>query len=123
MTDTGLLAAELQAYYREHGSWEGVEALLSEGARQGPWHPAWMESMMGRGANAMTGMMNPVLVLTDDRGRVVADTSAPPSIASADLAEAQPLVVDGRTVGYLLARTPEGRTLSTDLIFRVNRAI
>ncbi len=123
MTDAGLLAAELQAYYREHGGWEGVQSLLITNGGMGPGHPMWMEGMMGRGRNAMAGMMNPVLILTDEDGRVVAGHRAQAVLSTIELAEAQPVVVDGRAVGFLVVRSPEGRTLSTDLIFRVNRAI
>lgn len=121
MTDVGLLAAELQAYYREHEGWDGVQALLATGGAMA--HGMGMESMMGHGHGAMMGMMNPVLVLADERGRVLAGPRTLIVLSGTDLAEAQPLVVDGRTVGYLLVRSPEGRTSSTDLIFRVNRAI
>jgi len=121
MTDAGLLAAELQAYYREHQGWDGVQALLATGGAMA--HGMGMEDMMGRGRGAMAGMMNPVLVLADERGRVLAGPQTLTALSGTDLAEAQPLVVDGRTVGYLLVRSPEGRTSSTDLIFRVNRAI
>lgn len=119
MTDAGLLAAELQTYYREHGGWDGVQALLTPGSAMGHG----MVGMMGRGHGAMAGMMNPVLVLLDPRGRVVAGPRTVTTLSATELAEAQPLVVDGRTVGYLLVRSPEGRVPSTDLIFRVNRAI
>ncbi len=121
MTDSGLLAAELQRFYRENGSWDGAASLLAGAGGIG--HGMGTEGMMRHGPGAMAGMMNPVLILADERGRVLVGPRPQTVLSGSELAEAQPLVVDGRIVGYLLVRSAEGQTPSTDLLFRVNRAI
>ena len=61
------LASDLEAYYQEHGSWQGAEVLLNmpgmagHGAGQGAG-----QGMMGAG-----GMMSQGLVLADASGAVV----------------------------------------------------
>jgi two-component system OmpR family sensor kinase/two-component system sensor histidine kinase BaeS len=99
----GGLADRLAGYYAAHGSWEGVGALLE--ASPGPG----MGMGMGHGQGAMMGG----LVLADAQGRVVADPAglAGESLSRAERASALPIVVEGRSVGYLLAHTTRGAAL------------
>ena len=86
------LANTLADYYRLHGSWEGVEAVLpaTSGRHSGRGHP-------------------PHIVLADDEGRVVVGTSQTPPgsrLDEHDLALAVPIRVDGRVVGHLIFVPP-----------------
>jgi len=87
------LARSLAEYYREHGSWDGVERILPStvGRHTGRGHP-------------------PLVILADEHGRVVIGTpSLPPGsrLDSQKLREAVPILVDGRVVGYLIL-VPQG---------------
>lgn len=113
----GGLAGQLTDYYAAQGSWAGVETLFANqpGPGQGP----------GRGM--MRG--GPGLVLADASGRVVyAARSAAPleRLDRADLASATPLVVDGQTIGYLLALAPGRNELTQQaqhFLNQVNQAL
>jgi two-component system OmpR family sensor kinase len=101
------LAERLAAYYAAEGSWEGVEALLE--ASQG----AGMGMGMGHGQRYGQGMMGGV-ALADVEGRVLADPTGVASgttLSPGERGAALPVVVEGRTVGYLLARTARGAAL------------
>lgn len=116
MTDAPSLAGELAAYYREQGSWQGVEALF---AGRLPAH------MGGQGALGMMRRMTAGLTLADPGGRVLASNlaRAPARLPAARAAEALPIVVDGRTVGLLLVESaPAGAAESADLVARVLRS-
>lgn len=116
-TDAGL-AQQLAGYYRGHGSWEGVEAILDDG--QG----------MGR-------MMGQQMILADAQGRVVADNAGVrvgQILPEADLAAGVVIEVGGERIGTLLARGGMmmgggmmggtiGGEAERDLLARVNRAI
>jgi len=105
------LAAGLVSYYRERRSWEGVQTALPTiapaiGAPQGAGHGAG-----GRGAGpAMHGNADAWgFRVADAQGHVVADAGASTSqglsadqVSRANLAQALPLSLDGRTVGYLV---------------------
>lgn len=84
----------LEAYYREHGSWEGVEQILEP-----PGHRA------GRGPS---GMMGQRLRLAAPDGTVLVDTTGQTTgarLSRSELEAAFPLRSGLRTVGYLL---PQG---------------
>lgn len=97
------LADQLEEYYRQNQSWDGVEVLLeaflaSPGGGMGnrPEHAG--QGMMAR-------MMGSDLLLADAEGAVVADTSGTrlsESLSEAELDLALPLKSGWKTVGYLL---------------------
>jgi signal transduction histidine kinase len=117
MTGTDGLAGELEDYYRQNGSWQGVEALLDS--------PGHGQGMMG-GGNGQ-GMMGQRLRIADRDGKIVADssTAAPTGEMTAGERDASiELKVDDQVVGYLL---PEGgmgfnRGDEQFLVARLNRA-
>jgi len=93
---------QLAAYYAANGSWTGAEALLPQAPGSGP-RPG-----RGPGQGAGGPPWNS-LALADAEGRIVADpgrltTSA--TLSARQRAEALPIVVAGRPVGYLLADPP-----------------
>jgi signal transduction histidine kinase len=100
--DSQGLVAELEGYYQGHGSWAGVETILSAQANA---------SGAGSGMHGGQGMMGQRLRLADADGNLVADSaggpadSQPGGVLSADEMErAVSLVYQGETVGYLLAQ-------------------
>lgn len=92
------LVNDLEEYYAQHGSWQGVEALLDSPHGQG-YGPG--------GGMGMGAMMGQHLQVADASGRLVADSNdANPTgqLSMADLQSAIPLVDSKGTVtGYLLA--------------------
>jgi two-component system OmpR family sensor kinase/two-component system sensor histidine kinase BaeS len=118
MVGSDELAAQLQEYYAQHGSWEGVESLLGASGRgqgQGMMH--------GQGQGMMMGQR---LRLADSSGTVIADTSAAPSgkLSADEKSVAIPLKVNGRTVGYLSWRGGMAFTAADQsfLLSRLTRA-
>jgi hypothetical protein len=92
------LATSLENFYRTNGSWNGVQSMFNF-PRAGP--------------TGMGGMMNQRLLLTDASGSVVADTQGAGTgnvLAPSELAASIPLIVDGRTVGYLFSVNGMGFT-------------
>lgn len=86
MTTDAAMAQELAGYYRGHGSWEGVRALL--------------ESNHGMG-----GMMDQRLIVADSQGRVVGDTLdalTGDTLSESDLANGSAIEVDGARMGTLI---------------------
>lgn len=105
------LVADLEAYYRVNGSWQGAESLIVV-----PGHD------MGMGA----GMMRQHLRLLDLHRNILVDStlSGPGGkLAEADLVGAIPLSAGGRVVGYLLPEGGVGFTGGdqTNLLRRLNR--
>ena len=92
------LVNDLEQYYAQHGSWQGVEALLDSphGQGNGPGGGAGMGAMMGQR-----------LQVADASGRLVADSNdANPTgqLPMTELQSAIPLVDSkGTVIGYLLA--------------------
>jgi two-component system, OmpR family, sensor histidine kinase BaeS len=122
MTQVDTLASTLEEYYRENGSWEGVESVLLPGAgnRRGL-------GGMGLAGQGMSGMMNLRLRLADQDGQVLVDTNgASPSttLSRAEQRTAQPLRANVRIIGYLLVETGMGMTgdAGNFLLTRLNRA-
>jgi len=103
MLDSGELAATLQGYYAENGSWSGVESLFTGPGRRYGWGQG------GQGMGPMHGMMmggaQQRLRLADQSGALIFDSQNGnvPRLTEAELAASQPLQVRGQTVGYLLA--------------------
>jgi signal transduction histidine kinase len=114
------LVADLQDYYTQYGSWQGVGSVIG-GAGRGQGQGQGM--MHGQGQGMMMGQR---LRLADYQGMVVADTTAPPAgeLSGAEKDAAIPINVDGRTVGYLswqggMAFTAADQTF---LVSRLTRA-
>ena len=116
MTDSALLAEDLAAYYRLHGSWEGVAPLLADSA---PWN-----RMMGRMG---LGPANPMLAevsLAEPGGRIIAGVLPRGRLLSAaDLSAGTPIRVGQQVVGVLLVSSPSVSSLAEDLITRLTRGI
>ncbi len=96
------LVGSLETFYAGHGNWSGVETILG-GSTPG------MGMGRGMGAGMQHGMGN--LTLTDAAGTVVFSrrTDLPATLSRAELADAVPLEVGGKTVGYLHF-LPPGKT-------------
>lgn len=116
MTDQGLLARDLAAYYRGRGGWEGVEAILGSLRLPRGWMPHG--GMMG-------GMMAPTIHLLAPDGSLIA-ASGPggvPLPLPLGASDGEPIVVDGQTIGVLHVDTGGDPPLEADLLRRVNRGI
>lgn len=118
MTTEAGLVQELAAYFRGRGSWEGVQAVLD-------------------GDNGMGSMMGQRLMVVDDRGQVVADTSNQQlgqTLSNDQLAAGTVISVAGQQVGTLLGQggmggmaggtiaAPDQNAVNA-LLARMNRAI
>jgi len=79
------LADSAADYYREHGSWKGVETLM-DGARS-----TLFPGSGGRGA----------LLLLDANGALVYSSVAPERLPPISARPGRPIVIDGKTVGHL----------------------
>lgn len=90
------LVVSLADLYARAGSWDGAAALLQAAAQDGRGR--------GRGAGAAREAL-PMRLVDAQSGRVVADVAGQTVgtiVTSDELAGAQPIVVAGETVGYLL---------------------
>lgn len=110
------LQTSLEDYYANHGSWVGVESLLGASQTHGRG--------MGQGQG---GMMSQRFWVADPQGVIVVDSAATAvgtALTDSQLEAATPLVVDGKTVGYLLAQGGMGYTQGdeTFLLTRLNQA-
>ena len=95
------LADDLAAYYRQNGSWDGVNAVIAASDTAG----------MGRGRGAMNGMGAAMrgataVTLANAAGTVVYGDGAGQLLPAVDRAQAQIIAVNGATVGYLLVISP-----------------
>jgi signal transduction histidine kinase len=105
-------ALRLTTYYAENGSWEGVSAIIAEGRGQ------------GRG-----GRGGPPLRLADGAGQVILNTvddQLGQRLSEDELAQGEPIVVDGQRVGTLLLGGPGAVSLSQaeqTFLNRVQRAL
>ncbi len=91
------LPAQLADYYGQHGSWEGVAALL-DSADTNSGH-----GMMGGGRGMRGGH---TLSLGDRNGMLVYPSATGEYLDQADLDLALPINWQGQTVGYLLMHMP-----------------
>lgn len=104
----------LAAYYAENGSWDGVS-------------PSVVADRRGSGQGGGGG--GPPLRLADADGRVVLDTTGGQVgqyLSASELAQAEPIVVDGQQVGVLLVGGYGTASLSQaeqDFLERVQRAL
>ena len=99
----------LATLYADQGSWAGAEALLTL-----PRGAGGMGMGHGQGMGQGMGALRSSLALADADGRVVADPTGlvtHPTLSASEQAEALPILVAGRTVGYLLVRSTGGTTL------------
>jgi signal transduction histidine kinase len=119
MTDSSLLAEDMAAYYRLHGSWEGVGPLLSSPS---PWN-----RMMGRmglrpGVAGGNDARVTEVTLSSPDGHVLAGDLPPGRrLSPADLSTGTPIVVDNRTVGVLLVSGESTSSIGESLIGRLSR--
>jgi signal transduction histidine kinase len=121
------LAPTLADYYAQGNSWQGVAALLASAAPAG----GAGRGMMGRGGLMAGGMMaTDAIILADESGLVVADTSGSlvgQRLSASVLAGGVPVIANGRTVGTLLVdSTAQGMPgistpLEQDFLAAINR--
>jgi len=110
------LAADLEIYYQAQGSWQGVESILHSGG-------AGMQ-----GAGHGNGMMGQRLILADNEGQILVDTTGNRSgdtlTASEQDASVQLKNKAGKIIGYLLANGGMGYSNAAQkpLITRLNQA-
>lgn len=119
MVEVDQLVADLETHYRTYGSWQGVENVLQA------WFPERGHGAGGMGQGGM--MMNQRLRLANGDGNLLLDSANSAvlgEITQAELDAAIPIVVRGKTVGYLLAEGGMGfnRTDETFLLSRLSRA-
>jgi two-component system OmpR family sensor kinase len=89
------LVAQLADYYAQHGSWNGVQALVGES-----------ETMGGRGMmRGATGGAGRRIVVADAQGQVVADSTGATGdqLPASQLTRGAPIMVSGQRVGTLIA--------------------
>ncbi len=101
------LVDQLAAYYRQNGSWRGVETVFAGFSGAGGRGRGMGGTGSGRGGG-------PSLMLADAGGRIVYDeqgTSAGQTLSPAERANGVGIQVDGSTVGYLLAVAPGASSL------------
>ncbi len=123
MVEVDSLVEDLEAYYRAAGSWDGVESLLPGGG-QGQVRG---QGAQNQGLGSMAMMHNQRLLLADQAGEVLVDTSgtaAGTTLSQAELDAAQPLRAGGRVAGYLQVESGMMMTgaAGSFLLARLNRA-
>ncbi len=110
------LVEQLVAYYRQAGSWQGLQAIAMR-----------VPSRMGR-----LGYLRAPVALADANGRVTLGTrrfALNQQLSRNELRQALPIEVDGQTVGYVLVDMPAAvmervpPALEADFLRRVNQAI
>jgi signal transduction histidine kinase len=107
------MATELENYYQEHDTWEGVQSIFN---------------LSHAGVQGMGGMMNQRLILADTNGTVLFGTGSGntgTSLTPSELAVAIPLKVNGNTVGFLFSTGGMGITAANQqaLLYRLNRGV
>jgi signal transduction histidine kinase len=121
--------AQVVADYLERtGSWEGVESVLIDASSdRGIGGGRGRGPMMGMGMGG--DLADTRFLIVDDQGRVIVDTEGTLVGESMDVdyqEHGAPIVIDGRTLGTLLATTVDlsGRSeLERRFIDSVNRAV
>ncbi|MBN1565843.1 MAG: HAMP domain-containing histidine kinase, partial [Anaerolineae bacterium] len=120
----GVSAADLEAYYAEHGAWAGVESLLpgpkgqgGSGNGQGAGNgQGGSGGQQGRGASIIIADLDQMIVASNDQTLVgtYLDTGAYPKIIA--------LAVNGEQIGLLVQETPSTVALGeaeTDFLSRM----
>ncbi|MCB9420150.1 MAG: HAMP domain-containing protein [Ardenticatenaceae bacterium] len=119
-----LLAPTLAEYYRSNGRWDGVELVLASGGM--------MErgGMMGGGMMGgldMWQMMGLRVLVVDENGRIIADSSGDMTGTQLDsniLADGTPILLDDQQIGTVLVTNLEQTTTQNEqFLWQVNRAI
>jgi len=125
MTDSGLLASELAAYYQGRGSWDGVDAVLGAGARRWQMRSDLMHGGPAQGGAGMAGMMTPLLTLADSGGRVIAGPGIPEgaTLTQDQIRSGTAIRLGEEVVGILYVAGESDFSAGADLIQRVNRVI
>jgi two-component system OmpR family sensor kinase/two-component system sensor histidine kinase BaeS len=109
------IVSTLEDYYRQNGSWDGIDALLP-----------MARGMMGKGQH-MNGMMGQQRFrLADAQGTVIVDTAGSPNgkLSAAEREQSIQLEVNRKVVGYLMPASgvPFTASESEALLDRWNRA-
>ncbi len=103
-----------RSYYQRHGSWEGVEQLLTQRTRgRGPM-PATPQGQAKGGTRGV--LPGEGLILADPGGRVLLDSDAETAgeALSEDLLDqGVPIVVENETVGILVMHSQEVQAVQT----------
>ncbi len=108
MYKTSGIIEQLQNLYITNGSWQGAETFFHSPMQGRGWGNQGTGQMMG-------AMMRQHLILTDEDGRIIADSSdSNPSgkVVVQDLRTATPIEIENTTIGYLIA--VDGMTFSTE---------
>ena len=148
------LAPSLANYYAQNGSWQGVDRYLGSSStlsnttggtnpqlnragsgmmnngmmgENGMWNGGMQDWMGSGGMGDMWGMMDIRLILADNQGKVVADTSQTDlnrQLSIADLQTGIPLQVNSQPVGTLLAIStiPVKPSIGSDFLNAVTRS-
>ena len=148
------LAPTLASYYAQNGSWQGVDRYLGFSStlsnntggtnpqlnragsgmmnngmmgENGMWNGGIQDWMGSGGMGDMWGMMDIRLILADNQGKVVADTSQTDlnrQLSISDLQTGIPLQVNSQPVGTLLAIStiPVKQSIGSDFINAVTRS-
>lgn len=128
LTGTEHVVQSLENYYASHGTWQGVDAVLS--STPGGSGRGQAGQGMGRQSSPGVALPLPHLRVADEGGNLVAFTrNLDPNLldkrlTSAELRQALPLRVDGDTVGYLLPEGNQAFTAANEnfLVTRLNNA-
>ena len=108
MYKTSGIIEQLQNLYITNGSWQGAETFFHSPMQGRGWGNQGTGQMMG-------AMMRQHLILTDEDGRIIADSNdSNPSgkVDVQDLRTATPIEIENATIGYLIA--VDGMTFSTE---------
>lgn len=148
------LAPSLASYYAQNGNWQGVDRYLGSSSTMGSnpsgtntqlnrtgsgmmnngmmgdngmWDGDMQDWMGSSGMGDMWGMMNIRLILADNQGKVVADTSQATinqQLSTGDLRAGIPLQVNSQPVGTLLAvsNVPANQSIGSDFLNAVTRS-
>ncbi|NTV62974.1 MAG: HAMP domain-containing protein, partial [Oscillochloris sp.] len=106
VAESGVLD-RLATHYTTAGTWAGAETLLV--LPHGPGIGAGNGQGLGPG-----GILRSSLALADADGRVVADPAGiigAPTLTTRERSSALPILAQGRTIGYVLARASSGAAL------------
>lgn len=128
---TQSLAPVLAGYYAQQSSWNGIGDFLAQLPPAGPASGRQPGQGRGRPMDPASGggvwwLANHRLIISDSRGRVVHDSKAEQALTSLDAAElssAEPLTVNGETVGFLLITQSDSDALQQEFFQSVNQGL
>lgn len=112
-----LIASQLEEYYRENKSWDGVESLM---------HISFRNShMLRRGRDRMNPMFPP-LVITDSNGRILLNTRRGrdiniKSVEKKWLKKGIPITYKNEAVAFVFAGSMLGQKLTRDEVLFLSR--